>query len=119
MLANVTALVGVMMTMSASIVDAQEGRHGHGHNELHQWYKGLYDENRVSCCNEHDCRPTESRTVGQNVEVRLNGKWVIVPPDKIQNLMAPDMGSHVCAPNPSHPGYPRDHIFCVILGLGV
>ena len=45
-----------------------------------------------------DCRPTQSRMVGDHYEVKVDGEWMRVPSDKINNVVAPDGGAHVCAP---------------------
>jgi len=45
-----------------------------------------------------DCRPTQSRIIGDHYEVKVDGVWTPVPYDKINNVVAPDGGAHVCAP---------------------
>ena len=45
-----------------------------------------------------DCRPTQSRIIGDHYEVKVDGIWTPVPYDKINNVVAPDGGAHVCAP---------------------
>jgi hypothetical protein len=32
-----------------------------------------------------DCRPTQSRMVGDHYEVKVDGEWTPVPKDKINN----------------------------------
>jgi cold shock protein len=39
-----------------------------------------------------DCRPTQSRIVGDHYEVKVDGVWTPVPYDKINNVIAPDDG---------------------------
>jgi hypothetical protein len=51
--------------------------------------------------------------VGDHYEVEVDGKWVPVPDDKINNVVAPDGGAHVCAPRQI--GRNKGVIFCVIL----
>jgi hypothetical protein len=36
--------------------------------------------------------------VGDHYEVKVDGVWMPVPSDKINNVVAPDGGAHVCAP---------------------
>jgi hypothetical protein len=36
--------------------------------------------------------------VGDHYEVKVDGEWTPVPNDKINNVIAPDGGAHVCAP---------------------
>src|SRR5437868_13877839 len=60
-----------------------------------------------------DCRPTQSRMVGDHYEVKVDGEWIPVPNDKINNVVAPDGGAHVCAPRQI--GVNKGVLFCVIL----
>jgi hypothetical protein len=56
---------------------------------------------------------TQSRIVGDHYEVKMDGVWTPVPYDKINNVIAPDGGAHVCAPRQVGPN--KGVIFCVIL----
>jgi len=94
---------------------AQEGYYGVGHDK---WHQGFYsklkrNDGQGSCCNLMDCRPTQSRMVGNHYEVKVDGAWTPVPYDKINNVVAPDGGAHVCAPR--QVGQNKGVIFCVIL----
>jgi hypothetical protein len=71
------------------------------------------NDGRGSCCNLIDCRPTQSRMVGDHYEVKVDGQWMSVPYDKINNVVAPDGGAHVCAPRQVGPN--KGVLFCVIL----
>jgi hypothetical protein len=51
--------------------------------------------------------------VGDHYEVKVDGVWTPVPYDKINNVVAPDGGAHVCAPRQVGPN--EGVIFCVIL----
>ncbi len=89
--------ISVLVCVSAA---AQEGYYGAGHDK---WHEGLYsklnrNDGKGSCCNLMDCRPTQSRMVGDHYEVKVDGEWMPVPNDKISNVVAPDGGAHVCAP---------------------
>ena len=66
-----------------------------------------------TCCNLMDCRPTQSRMVGDHYEVKVDGEWTPVPNDKINNVVAPDGGAHVCAPRQVGPN--KGVLFCVVL----
>ena len=57
-----------------------------------------------------DCRPTQSRMVGDHYEVKVDGVWTPVPNDKINNVIAPDGGAHVCAPK--QVGQNKGVLFC-------
>src|SRR5262249_5424434 len=93
---------------------AQEGYYGAGHDKWHQgFYSQLRRNDGGSCCNLMDCRPTQSRIVGDHYEVKVDGVWMPVPYDKINNVVAPDGGAHVCAPR--QVGQNKGVIFCVIL----
>ena len=65
------------------------------------------------CCNLMDCRPTQSRRVGDHYEVKVDGEWTPVPNDRINNVVAPDGGAHVCAP--PQEGINKGVLFCVVL----
>jgi hypothetical protein len=95
--------VSVFLWVSAA---AQEGYYGVGHEKWHRDFRG-------SCCNLMDCRPTQSRMVGDHYEVKVDGAWTPVPYDKINNAVAPDGGAHVCAPRQVGPN--KGVLFCVIL----
>jgi hypothetical protein len=71
--------ISVFLCASAA---AQEGYYGVGHDKWHQ--------GQGSCCNLMDCRPTQSRMVGDHYEVKVDGVWTPVPSDKINNVVAPD-----------------------------
>ena len=87
---------------------AQEGRLGIGHERWHQdfYAKLRRNDGTGPCCSLTDCRPTQSRMIGDHYEVKVDGKRVPVPSDKINNVVAPDRGAHVCVPRQigSHKG---------------
>jgi hypothetical protein len=51
--------------------------------------------------------------VGDHYEVKVDGEWTPVPNDKINNVVAPDGGAHVCAPRQTGPN--KGVLFCVVL----
>jgi hypothetical protein len=94
---------------------AQEGYYGVGHD---RWHKEFYsklnrNDGKGTCCDIMDCRPTQSRMVGDHYEVKVDGEWTPVPNDKINHVVAPDGGAHVCAPRQVGPN--KGVIFCVVL----
>jgi hypothetical protein len=110
-----TLLAGALSIFAFVSAAAQEGYHGAGH---HDWHEGFYsklkrNDGRGPCCNLMDCRPTQSRMVGDHYEVKVDGEWIPVPNDKINNVVAPDGGAHVCAPKQI--GANKGVLFCVIL----
>jgi len=111
----ITLLGGVVSVFLCVSAAAQEGYYGVGHDK---WHQGFYsklkrNDGQGSCCNLMDCRPTQSRMVGDHYEVKVDGAWTPVPYDKINNVVAPDGGAHVCAPR--QVGQNKGVIFCVIL----
>src|SRR5215831_6158812 len=55
---------------------AQEGYYGAGHDKWHQgFYSQLRRNDGGSCCNLMDCRPTQSRIIGDHYEVKVDGVW--------------------------------------------
>jgi hypothetical protein len=51
--------------------------------------------------------------VDDHYEVKVEGEWVRVPVDTINNVVAPDGGAHVCAPRQE--GRNKGVLYCVIL----
>src|SRR5262249_16055952 len=103
--------VSVFLCVSAT---AQEGYYGVGHDKWHQgFYSQLRRNDGGSCCNLMDCRPTQSRIVGDHYEVKLAVVWTAGRYNKINKLVARDGGAHVCAPR--QVGHNRGVLFCVVL----
>ena len=96
------ALVGVPVGAGAF---AQDGHHGQGHAENHDWYQGLRQpDTGASCCNgsangvEGDCRPTRAYIGDDGVwRALIEGRWIVVPPRVVLQNLAPDGNSHICA----------------------
>jgi hypothetical protein len=104
---------------STCLPSAQEdpivSRHGVGHDSWHaQFYSKLVKDDGGSCCNFNDCRPTESRMIGNHYEVMVDSEWMIVPKGTIRKVLAPDRGAHVCAPQRTTE-YDAGVIYCVVL----
>jgi hypothetical protein len=77
-----------------------------GHDAFHSWYQGLKSPEGDSCCNEKDCHPVDSRHVegapGEWIlEIRIGGRWVPVPPQRILPQSSPDGGVHACYSDPA------------------
>jgi hypothetical protein len=113
--AFIAALGGMLAVFLCVSAAAQDGYYGVGHHDWHQnFYSKLRrNDGQGSCCNLMDCRPTQSRMVDDHYEVKVDGEWVLVPVDTINNVVAPDGGVHVCAPEQI--GRSKGVIFCVIL----
>src|SRR5712671_4237242 len=111
----ITLLGGALSAFHCVSASAQEGYYGAGHDKWHQGFYSTLKRNdgQGSCCNLMDCRPTQSRMVGDHYEVKVDGEWMRVPSDKINNVVAPDGGAHVCAPRQVGPN--KGVLFCVIL----
>ena len=111
----ITLLGGALSAIHCVSASAQEGYYGAGHDNWHQGFYSTLKRNdgQGSCCNLMDCRPTQSRMVGDHYEVKVDGEWMRVPSDKINNVVAPDGGAHVCAPR--QVGRDKGVLFCVIL----
>ena len=106
----------VLVVFWFNAASAQEGYLGHDHDK---WHRGfcqtlLRRDTKTPCCSLTDCRPTSGRLgVDGHYEVKVNGAWVSVPPDKILRQSAPDLGFHVCAPF-KFDGRP-DRLYCVVV----
>jgi hypothetical protein len=118
MLPDFTGKGAIICAMSVFLcvpAGAQEGHYGVGHDQWHtRFYFALKrNDGGGSCCNLVDCRPTQSRMIGDHYEVKVDGEWNPVPNDKINNVIAPDGGAHVCAPRQIGPN--KGVVFCVVL----
>ena len=103
---HLVALVSALACMTIGTrVSAQDGHHGRGHAENHDWYKELKQPGTgYSCCNgtsngvEGDCRPTRAFQEDDGTwRALINGRWVTVPPRVVLKQLAPDGNSHICA----------------------
>jgi hypothetical protein len=69
----ITLLGGAAAVFLCVNAAAQEGYYGVGHDK---WHQGFYsklkrNDGQGSCCNLMDCRPTQSRMVGDHYEVKV------------------------------------------------
>ncbi len=96
---------------------AADGGHGVGHDRWHaEFYSKLMrPDTKTSCCNLADCRPTEMRAAGDHYEVKKDGRWIRVPPEKIVKVSPPDGGAHICAPPSNSPVWGPDDVFCIVM----
>lgn len=99
---GVSIVAGLFVATSSL---AQDGHHGQGHAQGHDWYQELKQPGTGhSCCNgtmngiEGDCRPTRAYlTEDGQWRALVDGKWVLIPPRAVLNQLAPDGRSHICA----------------------
>jgi hypothetical protein len=48
--------------------------------EMHSWYESLKQpDTGAGCCSIADCRPYDSRVVGDHYEILDHGRWLSVP----------------------------------------
>src|SRR5499427_3953480 len=76
----ITLLGGALSVSLCVSSAAQEGYSGAGHDKWHQGFYSKLNRNdgKGSCCNLMDCRPTQSRMVGDHYEVKVDGQWTPV-----------------------------------------
>jgi hypothetical protein len=112
---HLSILLCVMVLLLPKASSGQEGHHGVGHESWHEnfYSKLVRKDTKTSCCNLSDCRPTEARMVDDHYEVKVDGAWLPVPKEAIQNISAPDGGAHVCAP--PQVGVTKGKVYCVVL----
>lgn len=97
--------VSIVSLLLAPPAVAQDGSHGRGHAQNHDWYQELKQpETGYSCCNgtmdgiAGDCRPTRAYLTEEGQwRALIDGRWVLVPPRAVLNQLAPDGRSHICA----------------------
>jgi hypothetical protein len=105
------------LSLSSMPALAEPGDHGEGHDRWHaEFYsKLLRPDTKTSCCSLADCRPTEVRATGDHYEVKKDGRWIRVPPEKIVKVASPDGGAHICAPPSNSSVWKPDDVFCIVL----
>jgi hypothetical protein len=116
----------VTVFLAGATANAQEHRHPKQDEEIHVRFYSTWmmpDNPQTSCCNLADCYPTEAqyRDGTWYAKRREDGKWLRVPPEKVeQNRDSPDGRNHLCAPPPptaSNYSAP-DTVFCFKQGGG-
>jgi hypothetical protein len=118
MVSDIPGRIAIICLASAFLcvrAAAQEGYYGVGHE---RWHKDFYlklnrNDGKGTCCNLLDCRPTQSRMVGDHYEVKVDGEWTPVPNDKINNVIAPDVV--LTSATPRQTGANKGVLFCVVL----
>ena len=112
---TIKIIVLALLLAASSPASGQDGHFGRGHDYWHQNYYSqlVTPDTKVSCCSDADCRPTSGRAVDDHYEVKVDGTWIKVLPNKIVKKSAPDNGFHVCAPR-NFSGMP-EHLYCVVL----
>jgi hypothetical protein len=122
-----TSFLCCLLAMPLQAQEVGQGEAAHHHpaqdQQLHERFYSSWrmpDHPSVSCCNNADCYPTEIKYVDGSIYAkrREDGKYVLVPPEKIeQNRDSPDGRNHLCAPPPAR-SIVSDTIFCFTLGSG-
>ncbi len=104
---------------------AAVGQARNGHDQFHEFYRGLRSPEGESCCNAKDCHPVDGRFVADGVggrfslEIRIGGRWVKVPRDRILPQPSPDGAVHACYSDPAPVMTETDAglvIRCVVIG---
>jgi hypothetical protein len=96
--------IAFLLPMHASGLMAQPDD---GHAKFHEWYRGLKSPEGESCCNDKDCHPVDARFVRAEsngsvvLEIRIGGRWITVPHDRILPQPSPDGGVHACYSDPA------------------
>ena len=96
---NVVLMLAISMT--SAVAQARPG-----HETFHEFYKGLKSPEGESCCNERDCHSVDGRFVREDdgrfsLEIRIKGRWVRVPPERILPQASPDGAVHACYQDPA------------------
>jgi len=71
---------------------------------LAPWFQSLQAPNGSSCCSMADCRLTDYRINATGYEALVEGRWMVVPPDRIL----------------THVGNPTGRaVVCYLPGMGI
>jgi hypothetical protein len=70
---------------------------------LAPWYESLKQPGtRVGCCSIADCRPVESRIVGDHYEALIGQEWLRVPPNRVLDHQPNPAGRAVACWTPQY-----------------
>lgn len=117
------AVLGVAAVFPSATVAQPPHRHPPQDQAIHDRFYATWmkpDDPTQSCCNWQDCYPTQVRFKDGQwfARRREDGKFLLVPPEKIERRReSPDGRNHLCAPAP-HLGY-GDAVFCFVPGAGL
>ena len=114
---------------AASFALAQQNHHPPQDQTIHERFYSTWmmpDNRTVSCCDNQDCSPAESRIEdGKWVARKLgrNDSWTVIPPEKVEHdRQSPDGRSHLCSRRIAWPWTSKlglgDAVFCFIPGTG-
>ncbi len=112
----------VLLLLLGSCGHAAYAQHPTQDLQIHERFYRTWlmpDKPFQSCCSDHDCYPTEVRYRDGNTYARRreDGRWMLIPPQKIeQKRDNPDGRNHLCAPPPSPMN--NDAVYCFIAGSG-
>lgn len=101
------ALLYTLVALCVQPAQAQDGHHGQGHAQHHDWYRALKQPGTgMSCCsrlneNEGDCRPVRAYydDSAERWMALIDGGWQPVPPRvviKDDNLNLEPFTAHAC-----------------------
>lgn len=118
--------VGAALLLAASSPLWGQSHHHHPPQdaEVHEKFYSTWmrpDNPNVSCCDKKDCYPTAARHRNGRWEAqrREDGKWLIVPEQKIERIRDnPDGRAHLCAPPPEGESYHENGVICFSIGAG-
>lgn len=124
------AYASVSIIFAASFALAQQSHHPSQDQAIHERFYSTWmmpDNRSVSCCDNQDCSPAESRIEnGEWVarKVGRNDSWTVVPPEKVErDRESPDGRSHLCSRRITWPWTSKlglgEAVFCFIPGTGL
>ena len=114
--AFIAALSGSALSVFLCVgAEAQDGSYGVGHGNWDKNFdSSLKKKWRQRFVLQPDgLSPDPKSNYWRPLRSKVDGEWVLVPVDTINNVVAPDGGAHVCAPRQE--GRNKGVLFCVIL----
>jgi len=79
-------LICALLAAIATMARARDVDGRYAGSPLHGWFESLQSKSKSPCCSDADGQALEDpdwKTIGDHYAVRVDGKWMDVPPDTV------------------------------------
>lgn len=92
-------LGAVFVANNVRAEEEYKGFYGNGHEQWHDVYRQLHNQNDSDCCNDNHCRPTQAKFKNGSWYAMVNGYWKKIDASKFVKEYAYSWSEtpHVCA----------------------